>query len=356
MKILFIGGNGNISWYCIQEAINQRHEVWMLHRGVTVGTRRDIQPEVHVIKADFRDYDNANAALRGHYFDVVIDFICYNEIQAIQDITLFSKKTSHFIFISSGSVYERGTRNLPYKEDSPRCKHSIREYVNDKIKAENVFMDAYKEFGFPVTIVRPGYTYDTIIPVSCGLNDWTVCKRILEGKPVIILGDGSSLFTFTHSRDFAKGLMALVWHPRYTIGEVFNITSDERLNWKEATDTLVYMLGRRVINYVYIPTEFVCQYLNTVLPAMTQPKDKFVPSVAHSLSHMAEDFLSQKMWCDIYDNTKIKNTCSSMSSTTLEEGLRETLAWMNEKSERKRVDPNLNRVLEELWGAYERHL
>jgi nucleoside-diphosphate-sugar epimerase len=345
VKVLFIGGNGNISWYCMQEAINQGHEVWMLHRGVTSVTRRDIQPEVHVIKADFRDPLMANEALLGHYFDVVIDFICYNEVQAELDIARFARRTKHFIFISSGSVYERGTRNLPYKESSPRYSHSLREYANDKIKAENVFMDAWVEFRFPVTIVRPGYTYDTIIPVSCGLNDWTVCQRILDGRPPIILGDGSNIFTFTHSRDFAKGLIAVLGID----GFAFNITSDEHLNWKEATDILVAALGVAPMEYVYIPTGHVCDYLSSIIPAVTTSKEAFVPSITHSLSHMASDFLSQKMWCDLYDNSAIKRLCPTLPSTTLEDGLKETIAWMNEKPERKRVDQSLDNVLDGLW-------
>jgi nucleoside-diphosphate-sugar epimerase len=227
VKVLFIGGNGNISWYCVQEAINQGHEIWMLHRGLTTRTRRDIQPEVKVIHADIRDHAKAETILDGLMFDVVIDFICYNKEQAEFDVKLFYDKTDHFIFISTGSVYERGTQNLPYREDSPKVKNSIREYANDKLAAENVFLNAFKRFGFPITIIRPGYTYDTIIPVSCGLNDWTVCQRILNGKPPIILGDGSSIYTFTHSRDFADALVALLT-ACYPIGEAFNITSDER--------------------------------------------------------------------------------------------------------------------------------
>lgn len=352
MKVLFIGGNGNISWYCMQEAINQGHEVWALHRGVTVKTRRDFQPEVNILHADFRNQSEIKKVLAGQKFDVVADFICYNEEQAKFDVEMFKDITNHFIFISTASVYERATKNLPYRENSPKCKNSVREYANDKLKAEEVFTNAYKELNFPVTIVRPGYTYDTIIPVSVGLNDWTVCQRILDGKPPIILGDGSSIFTFTHSKDFAKALIPLFNNTK-AIGEDFNITSDEILNWKEATDILVDLLNAKNLEYLYIPTEYVCKYLEYLQPLKTEQKNKFNPSLAHSLSHMASDFKSQRMFCDLYDNSKIKSFVPHYKpKVTLSEGLKETIQWMNEKEEHKRFDPKLNEILDGLTEKF----
>jgi|WetSurMetagenome_2_1015567.scaffolds.fasta_scaffold33412_1 nucleoside-diphosphate-sugar epimerase len=352
MKILFIGGNGNISWYCMQEAINRSHKVWALHRGVTVKTRRDFQSEVNILHADFRNRDEVKKVLSDHIFDVVVDFICYNEEQAKLDVEIFNNITNHFIFISSVSVYERATINLPYRENSPKCKNSVREYANDKLKAEEVFTNAYKDLNFPVTIVRPGYTYDTIIPVSVGLNDWTVCQRILNGKPPIILGDGSNIFTFTHSKDFAKALIPLFNNAK-AVGEDFNITSDEILNWKEATDILVDILNANNLEYLYIPTKYVCKYLEYLQPLKTERKNKYCPSLAHSLSHMASDFKSQKMWCDLFDNSKIKSFVLHWKpNITLSEGLRETIQWMNEKEEHKRVDPNLNAILDGLTEKF----
>lgn len=356
MKILFIGGNGNISWYCVQEAINHDHEVWALHRGITVKTRRAFQPEVNILHVDFRNQNEVKKVLADRKFDVVVDFICYNEEQAKFDVGIFKDITNHFIFISTTSVYKRATKNLPYRENSPKCKNSIREYTNDKLKAESVFTNAWKRFGFPVTIIRPGYTYDTIIPVSVGLNDWTVCQRILENKPPIILGDGSSIFTFTHSADFAKALIPLFSNVK-AIGGAFNITSDEVLNWKEATDILVDILNIRNLEYLYIPTEYVCKYLEYLQPLRTEQKDKFCPSLEHSLSHMATDFKSQKMWCDLFDNSKIKSFVPHWKpKVTLSEGLKETIQWMNEKEERKRFDPKLNEILDGLTEKFKFYL
>jgi len=352
MKVLFIGGNGNISWYCLQEAINQGHEVWVLHRGVTVKTRRDFQHEVNILHADFRNQDEVKKVLADQKYDVVVDFICYNEEQAKFDVEIFKGITNHFIFISSGSVYERASKNLPYRENSPKCKNSVREYANDKLKAEEVFTNAYKEFSLPVTIVRPGYTYDTIIPVSVGLNDWTVCQRVLDGKPPIIIGDGSNLFTFTHSKDFAKALIPL-FNNASAMGEDFNITSDEILNWKEATDILVDILNAKSLEYLYIPTEYVCKYLDYLQSLKTEQKKKFCPSLAHTLSHMASDFKSLKMWCDLYDNSKIKSFVPHWKpKVTLSEGLKETIQWMNEKEEHKRFDPKLNEALDGLTEKF----
>jgi nucleoside-diphosphate-sugar epimerase len=131
-KVLFIGGNGNISWYCVQEAIDQGHEVWALHKGEAEKTRRNFLPEVKILDGDFRNQDEIKKILANQKFDVVIDFICYNEDQAKFDVEIFKDITNHFIFISTTSVYERATKNLPYREDSPKCKDSIREYTKDR--------------------------------------------------------------------------------------------------------------------------------------------------------------------------------------------------------------------------------
>ena len=170
----------------------------------------------------------------------------------------------------------------------------------------------------------------------------------MEGKPPIILGDGSSLFTFTHSRDLSKALVPLFNNSK-AIGEVFNITSDEVLNWKEATDILVETLGVKNMEYLYIPTEYACKYLECLQPLKTENKDKFCPSLAHSLSHMASDFKSQKMWSDLFDNSKIKSFVPGWKpNVPLSEGLKETINWMNEREEHKRFDPKLNEVLDGL--------
>lgn len=347
-KVLFIGGNGNISWYCVKEALEQGYEVWALHKGEQEKTRRNFPSEVKILDGDFRNQNEVKKILAGRKFDVVLDFICYNEEQAKFDVEIFKDIAKHFIFISTTSVYQRGTKNLPYREDSPKIKISIREYTNDKLKAENFFTNAYKKFNFPATIIRPGYTYDTIIPASLGMNDWTICQRILEGKPPIILGDGSNLFTFTHSKDFAKALIPLFNNVK-AIGEDFNITSDEVLNWKEAVDILVDTLNVKKMEHLYIPTEYAYKYLEFLQPIKTEQKDKFSPSLAHSLSHMASDFKSQKMWSDIFDNSKIKSFVPGWKpKVTLSEGLKETIAWMNESQYHKRFDPNLNEVLDGL--------
>lgn len=199
---------------------------------------------------DFRNFSEVASILVDKEFDVVLDFICYNEEQARIDIELFKNKVKHFFFISTVSVYDRVTKNIPYSEKARVNPNSIREYAVDKLKAENLFLNAYEEFDFPATIIRPGYTYDTIIPVSVGLNDWTVCKRILDDKPPIIMGDGSNIYTFTHSKDFADALTALFLNES-SFGEIYNITSDEINTWKEATDILIDVLGIPMRSYLY---------------------------------------------------------------------------------------------------------
>jgi nucleoside-diphosphate-sugar epimerase len=339
MKILFIGGNGNISWYCVQKAIEAGHEVYELNRGMTSKTRRDIQPQVQKLTGDFRNRDETRRLLDPFFFDVVVDFICFNKEQAEFDVELFRRKTRHFVHISTTAVYERKTKYMPYKENTPQWKSTDYNYAYDKIEAETVFKKAYEKMEFPTTIVRPSYTYDTIIPVSIGHNCFTAPQRYLNGKPVLIAGDGTNLFTFTHSRDFAAALTGLLEN-HDAVGEDFHITSDEWLTWLDITEVLIKLLGVESPLYIHIPVE---EILRLQIPVSSQL----------SVSYLGKGFASHRMWCDIYDNSKIKKFVPGwQAATKYESGLRETIEWMFEKDERRRINPVLDAVMEELTMKY----
>jgi nucleoside-diphosphate-sugar epimerase len=341
MKILFIGGNGNISWYCVQKALEAGHDVWELNRGATLKTRRDIQPEVHKLIGDMRNHDQINTLLKNMTFDVVADFICFNPEFAQFDIDLFRDKTNQFIFISSVAVYQRKTKYLPFKEETPQWEDTDYDYALDKVHAERVFLQAYKEQGFPLTIVRPAYTYDTIIPVSVGHNCFTVPQRYLDGKPVLIAGDGTNLFTFTHSKDFARAFVGLFGNEK-TIGEDFHIMGDEWLNWLDMTKILLDTLGVKNPKYIHIPAVDI---LNIEISTSQ--------NMAHS--HFGQCFAGQQMWCDIYDNSKIKKFVHGWKSEVLfGEGIRETIDWMFEKDIRRRFNPDLDKLLEYLTQKYDK--
>jgi nucleoside-diphosphate-sugar epimerase len=209
----------------------------------------------------------------------------------------------------------------------------------DKTEAEEIFMEANIKNEFPLTIVRPAYTYDTIIPVSLGHNCFTVPQRYLDGKPVLIAGDGTNLFTFTHSRDFANALIGLIGN-KNAIGEDFHITTDEWLTWLDITDMLLDNLNIKNPKIIHIPVDDI---LKMEIPVSSNM----------SISYLGKAFAGQRMWCDNYDNSKIKKVVPNwQAKTTFKDGISETLKWMFEKDIRRRINPNLNNLLEDLTVKY----
>ena len=341
-KILFIGGNGNISWYCVNEALAAGHEVWLMHRGETLATRRAIQDGVHVIHCDARDGTRADYAMQGMFFDVVCDFICFNESHALLDIELFKGRTKQFIFISSVVVYKRETQYLPFTEETPMWKDSDYNYATDKIMAERVFMRAHREIDFPITIIRPAHTYDTIVPVPLGHNCFTAPQRYLDGKPMLIAGDGTNLWALCHSSDFASALIG-VFNQKATIGEDYHIAGEEWLTWLDIADILLETLGVEKSEYVHVPSKDI---LNLDVP---QSKNM-------AISYLGKAFSGQRMWCDIYDNSKIKSVVPKWRcETSFRSGIEQTFKWLFENQVRRRINPNLDLLLETLTNKYRSH-
>lgn len=331
MKILCVGGYGNISWSCSTLAREHGHEVWLLKRAETRKTRRPPPDGVGEIHADVRSPVAVAAALAGKTFDTVVDFICFDADQARNAVSLFEGRTGHYVFISSDVVYERKTRNLPFTEDCPKGDPAVTDaYVAGKILAEEVFLAAWRENSFPVTIVRPGYTYDTIVPVAVGGNCFTVPSRYLAGKPALIMGDGIPLRTATHSSDFAAALVGLLGNSA-AIGEAFHIAGDEWLTWNDMTDMLLDALGVRNPRIVHISTA----------------------DVLASKLNRQPTVLAQKAWHNIFDNTKIKRFVPGWKAKIrFAEGIRRTLDWLYENDVHRRFDPALDAVLEELTQKY----
>ncbi len=330
MKILFIGGNGNISWYCVETALQYGYEVWELNRNMTVSTRREIQPQVHRLVGDLRNSDQMAEILRNRHFDVVCDFICYNEVQARSAVELFRGKTEQYIFISTESVYKRSTQALPFKETTEKIDFLEEDsYIYGKIKAEKVFAKAYKE-GFPVTVVRPAYTYDVIVPAPIGHNCYTAIRKYEEGYPVLVPGDGSNLWTFTHSKDFAEAFVQL-FGKHQAIGEDYHITSDEWLTWNDVAEILCDALNLKSHKIIHVPYNEVMEI-------------KFFND---------KELLRQRMWHDIYDNNKIRQVTNQWrAKIKFQDGVVDTLNWLKEKDIRRRNNPQLEAELDSLYLKY----
>lgn len=331
MKVLFIGGNGNISWWCVEEAIAQGHEVYELNRGMTRKTRRAVQPQAREIIADIRNYEATAEILANMHFDVVCDFICFNEEQARQAVKLFADKTNQYIVISSEAVYQRKSEYLPFREDTPQYDETVEDsYIAGKIQVEKVFMEAYQIQGFPVTIVRPGYTYDTIIQVPVGQNCFTAPQRFLGGYPLLMPGDGENLVAPLHSKDFAKGFVGLIGN-KVAVGEAYHIAGERLITWNEMAEAILNALGMDAGNIVHIP---------------------------HSEAVEITDFYSrvvncQHMWHYLFDNSKIKATVPGWKQTIdFAEGIKETVAWLMEDMVRQRINQDFDRKLEKIYSRY----
>jgi nucleoside-diphosphate-sugar epimerase len=324
MKILIVGGTGNISWRLTEASCAAGWQVSVLNRGAPDRLRRPAPVDCRLLTADMRDATSVAAALGVESYDAVIDFVCYNDAQARQAVAAFAGRTKQYIFISTTAFYDRVRAAPPFAESAPVITEGW-DYALAKAQAERVFTEAARG-GFPVTVIRPAHTYDTIIPDSVGDSDWTNPWRLLNGKPIIVHGDGTSLWTLTHSRDLAGGIMAFL-AAGHAPGETFHITSDAFFTWREIIAVLARELG---------VTEPQIRYRTTA------EIDTAMPRYGNGLK-------GHKMWCDIYDNRKFKAACPSWrAGTALEQGMREAVAYFRDNPQLMVPNQQLNDQLDGL--------
>lgn len=320
MKVLFIGGTGIISSACSQLAVERGIDLFHLNRG-TSNSIRSIEG-VNQLTGDIRDPKSALAAIEGHDFDCVVDWISFTTDHIQANIDLFSGRTKQFIFISSASAYQTPAETLPITEKTP-LENPYWEYSRNKIACEELLKKAHKESGFPYTIVRPSHTYDkTLLPFEGGI---TVLNRILQDKPVVMFGDGSSIWTITHHRDFAKGLVGLLGNNK-AIAEDFHITNNELLTWEGIYAIIAKQLGK-TLDKVYITSNEFATY----------HKD------------MGDSVMGDKMHSSIFDNSKIKSVVPDFDCTIpFEEGIKEVLDWHMQRIDVLKSDPEIDAVFDKI--------
>ena len=324
MKVLFIGGTGNISTASSRLAIEKGIELYHLNRGSTLARVKGTK----VLHGDINKINDLEE-LKKHHWDVVVNWIAFTEADIVRDIDFFNGKTKQYIFISSASCYQTPL-SYPIITESTPLYNNLWEYSSDKIKCEERLLKAYREENFPVTIVRPSLTYDTVIPIAIGgFREYTTADRILKRKMIIIHGDGTSLWTVTHSDDFAKGFVGLLGLTQ-AIGHAFHITSDEILSWNMIYKILADSLGEEA-KVVHIASDFIC---------------KIEPSFTGSL-------LSDKGESVIFDNTKIKSFVPEFRATIpFSEGIKRTLKWLDQNPDMKFVNPETNIKIDNILRAY----
>jgi len=279
MKILLIGGTGTISTDVTKQCIANGWEVYLLNRGI----RADIPSGSIHLRGDINDEAHIASLIAPLNFDVVANFINYTPADIMRDIRLFSNKTRQYVFISSASAYQKPLSHPVITESTP-LKNPYWAYSRDKIACEDLLIAEYREYGFPMTIVRPSHTYDRRkVPVGLyGNSVWQIIKRIRDEKPILVHGDGSSLWTLTHSEDFAQGFVGLMGNTK-AIGEAVHITSDESLSWNQVYTIIAHAIGVEPKLY-HVATDF----LVAVKPSLSGP------------------LLGDKAHTVIFDNSKIK--------------------------------------------------
>jgi nucleoside-diphosphate-sugar epimerase len=325
MRVLFIGGTGNISVSVSKLAVERGFELYLLNRG-----RQPVVIEgAQTILADITQPAQVRDAISAHHFDVVVNWIAYHEADIERDLALFHGNCGQYIFISSASAYQKPVIHPVITESTPLA-NPYWQYSRGKIACEERLMRAYREEGFPVTIVRPSHTYDTRFPIAVGnWASYVIPQRMLEGKPIVVHGDGTSLWTVTHAEDFAIGFVGLLGHPQ-SIGHAFHITSDFVLTWNQIYEQIGDALGVKP-RLAHIPSEFI---------ASVDPDT-------------GAGLIGDKMWSVIFDNSKIKRFVPDyMARIPFHQGIGRTLAWFQSDPTRMRVPAEDDARIERILAAY----
>jgi nucleoside-diphosphate-sugar epimerase len=327
MKVLFVGGTGNISTAVSRLVIQQGMDLYLLNRG-----KRQVDiPGAKILTADIHQFGEAAGQLLGHTWDVVVNWIAYTPADVKNDYKLFFGKTRQYIFISSASVYQKPPSHPVITESTP-LYNPYWKYSQNKIACEDFLMQAYREVDYPVTIVRPSLTYNTVIPTAIGgWTDYGIIQRMRRGEKVIVHGDGTSLWTVTHAEDFAKGFAGLIGHQQ-AAGHAFHITSDEILTWNQIYQAVADAAGVEA-QIVHIPSDFLAQYSEDLHGGL----------------------LGDKAYSVIFDNTKIKTFVPGYQAVIpFNQGIRGTLRWFEADPARMQTSGADDQLIDHILEDYEK--
>jgi nucleoside-diphosphate-sugar epimerase len=324
LRVLFIGGSGVISSACSQLAVERGIELFVLNRGST--SHRPLPAQAVPLRGDIRDPRSVREALGSREFDAVVDWVAFTPEHVLADIDLFRGRTGQYVFISSASAYQTPPSRLPITESTP-LRNPFWQYSRDKIACEDLLVSAYREEGFPTTIVRPSHTYDkTLVPFD---GKWTAVARMRSAREIVVHGDGTSLWTLTHHADFARGFVPLLGHPR-TIGEAFHITSDDVLTWNQIAGALAAAAGVTA-RVVHVPSD----------------------AIAAADPGWGAGLLGDKAHSMVFDNSKLRSVVPAYrAEIPFEQGAREIIAWYDEDPARQQVDARLDAVMDKLIETY----
>ena len=335
MKILMIGGTGTISSAITRQLAESGHDLWLLNRG---NRRNEVPSGVTQVIADIDDTAEVLRQIGDEQFDAVCEFIGFVPEQVQRDIRLFTGRTRQYVYISSASAYNKPAASHVITEGTTLANPHW-EYSRNKIACEELLMKAYRDDAFPVTIVRPSHTYcERSVPVSVHgpKGSWQVLKRMLDGKPVIIQGDGSSLWTLTWNEDFARGFIGLLGNPK-AIGEAFQIMSDEQLSWTQVYQCVANALGVELKPY----------YVSSAFLAKASPSEY----------DFEGNLLGDKSVTVVFDCTKLKRAVPGFKAVVrFDEGVRRCVAYLKAHPELQVEDPEFDAWCDRVIAAQEQAL
>ncbi len=332
MKILIIGGTGTISSAITRQLSESGHELWLLNRG---NRKSEVPSNVRQVVCDINDEAGVLRQVGSEQFDAVCEFIGFVPSDVERDIRLFRGRTRQYVYISSASAYAKPAASHVITEGTTLANpHWL--YSRNKIASEEVLMRAYRESGFPVTIVRPSHTYcERSVPVSIHgpKGSWQVLRRMMDGKQVLVQGDGSSLWTMTWNEDFARGFIGLLGNPK-AIGEAFQIMSDESLTWNQIYQSIAHALGVSFRPY-YVASDFL---------AAVSPKEW----------DFEGNLLGDKSVSVVFDCTKLKRAVPGFQATIrYDEGVRRCVAHILRHPELQVEDPAFDAWCDRVIAAQE---
>jgi len=327
VKILFLGGTGNISAECAALLHERGHEIIVASRG-----RSPVPTQYRALCADRKDLSAMRAALNGLRPDVVLNFLGYELTDVQTDLALFEGVVRQYIFISSATVYAKPPERLPIREDAP-LGNAWWDYAQKKLACEQWLMAQHEQNGFPVTIVRPSHTYSKRwIPNPVASGSYTFAARLEQGKPVFVPDKGENPWTMTAASDFAVGLAGLVGKTE-AVGEAFHITSDEVLSWNRIYAEIATALGAKSPQVLKIPTDFICE----------------------AAPHLVGNLKGDKAHPGVFDNSKIRRFVPGFQCRTpFSVGVRESVAWLREHPDQQNLNPQVDATFEQVISAWQK--
>ena len=327
MKILIIGGTGTISTYVVKKCLDIGMNLTIFNRG----RNKELIPDnVQLIIGDINNEEEAHILLKDSYYDAVIQFVAFTEEQVKRDVRLFKDITNQYIFISSASAYQKPVEDYPMTEETPLV-NPYWDYSRSKIACET-YLNSVEDMN--ITIVRPSHTYDNKM-IMAVMTRWQYeyahIQRLIDGKPIIIPGDGTSVWTITHASDFANSFVYLIGNKR-AYNDVFHITGSQLYTWDQLTHIIADALNVKA-NIVHIPTDFIVKYM----PEMVGP------------------LLGDKSWSAVFDNSKIKSISQEYTSIIkYEDVIKDVIQYYRDNKKAQRISDEYEMLYDNVIKLYQR--